>query len=115
VYTTDFVTWEEVYMWNTYGDHWEGYIPGFDDGTIVYFKFIVSTFSGDTESGTSQYTVGEAVGPTGPTTGPTTPGPGPGTSPISGEMLILLGGGALVVIILIVLSRRRKSSYSYSV
>jgi hypothetical protein len=100
-------------MWNSYGDHWEGYIPGYEDGTTVHFKIVVNTNISEYESGTSQYTVGEEVtiGPTTPGT-TTPPGPGPGPFPISPELLVLIGGGALVVIILIVLSKRRKSPYS---
>jgi hypothetical protein len=113
MYTTDFIHWEEVWMWNSYGDHWEGYIPGYEDGTTVHFKIVVNTNISEYESGTSQYTVGEEVtiGPTTPGT-TTPPGPGPGPFPISPELLVLIGGGALVVIILIVLSKRRKSPYS---
>jgi hypothetical protein len=109
-YTTDFENWYEVGMYHIGGNRYEALIPGFEDGTTVFFKFIVTTELNTYESGVSQYTVGEAVTTDTTTTGPTPPGPGP--LPISGELIILLGGGALVVIILIILSRRRKSSYT---
>jgi hypothetical protein len=106
LYTTDFVHWDEVWMWNSYDDHWEANIPGFEDGTTVHFKIEVTTNFNTYESGTYQYTVGEAVTTRTPTTTSWEP------SPINTELLILIGGGALVIIILVVLSRRRKSRYS---
>ncbi|MHA2425728.1 MAG: hypothetical protein ACXAEF_13135, partial [Candidatus Thorarchaeota archaeon] len=107
-YTSDINSWtvEDNTMWNSGGSQWSGDIPPYADGTTVYFRVVVITEMGVTESQIASYIVGQGMitsttGPTGPT--------GPGFGDLPSEVLIMLAGIALVVVIvLVVVARRRR-------
>lgn len=103
-YSTDLASWQETSMWNSGGNRYSGDIPGYPDGTTVYFRVQVETGGQWTTSSLGSYIVGSGMVTTG-TTGPTGPG---GFEGLPTEILVMVAGVAVVLIIVLVLVKRRK-------
>jgi len=112
LYSTDQVNWATVSMWVEGENTWKGDIEPYADETEVYFKVVVHAASGDYESATGHYIVGQGLVTTPPTTTP----PGPGFDLGNEALILLLGGGIVgVIVIVLVMKRRSSASSSYSI
>ncbi len=99
-YRTDF-SWKATSMSQTGLNHYVGTIPPYADNVQVYYKVVVHTSSGDTESVVFSYIVGKGA----VTTTTNTEGPAGGINVI----VVLIGGAvAAVVAIVAVLMMRKK-------
>lgn len=101
MYRTGF-SWQTVGMSATGPNHYVGIIPPYGDSVQVYYKIVVHTASGLTESVVFSYIVGKGAVTTTPST-TNTGGLGEGI-----DMILLVVGGVAAVAVVLVLVIRRK-------
>jgi hypothetical protein len=102
-YSTDQASWSSSEMWNSGGNSWSGEIEGFPDETIVYYRVVVETDTGPTQSAIHMYQVGTGVINTNTNTNPP-----PSSSSIPVELIVMVGGVVLVLVIVLALVKRRR-------